>query len=325
MSLASTADALMSDSANLGEVQSRKPLAPLTRYHLGGSAEWFVRPQDTRQLAEVIARCRSANVPMRVLGGGANLLVDDEGVDGVVVHLDAPSFSSIQWVPDVTISAGAVSHEPVLVRVGAGVDMARLTLESVRRGLAGLECMAGIPGSIGGIIRMNAGGRWGEIGNVVQDVSVIDASGELRTLGRDEAGFSYRHTRLKGEIVCGATLRLMPDDPAEVERRYQDIWAAKKAAQPLGAHSAGCVFKNPPGDSAGRLIDAAGLKNRRIGTAEVSGAHANFIVARKGGRARDVLELIGLVQRTVADRFGVDLELEIEVWKKEDAREGIPA
>ncbi len=313
------------DLSALGEVSSSRPLAPLTKYRLGGPAEWFVRPQSTQQLADTIARCRQTHVPLRMLGGGANLLIDDDGIDGVVARLDAPCFTGTQWTPDEPSPRDAAQREtPVYVRVGAGVDMAKLTLDSVRRGLTGLECMAGIPGSVGGIIRMNAGGRWGEISTVVQDVSVIDASGRQHTLARDEVGFSYRRTQLHDAVVCGATLRLMPDEPDEVWQRYNEIWSAKKAAQPLAAHSAGCVFKNPPHDSAGRLIDAAGLKARRIGTAEVSEAHANFIVAREGGRARDVLELIGLVQRTVAEKFAVNLDLEIEVWRR-GSREGIPA
>jgi UDP-N-acetylmuramate dehydrogenase len=184
--------------------------------------------------------------------------------------------------------------------------------------------MAGIPGSVGGCIRMNAGGRWGEISSVVQDVTVIEPFGGLRRLGRGEMGFSYRHSNLGGAVVCEATLRLVPGNPEEIRARYKEIWDAKHAGQPLGAHSAGCVFKNPPGDSAGRLIDAAGLKNRTIGGASVSPDHANFIVAGEHGTARDVLELISLVRRTVADRFQVNLELEIEVWQRR-GRTGLPA
>jgi UDP-N-acetylenolpyruvoylglucosamine reductase len=307
----------LADESAVGTVQRNQPLAPLTRYRLGGPAEWFVCPQSLPQLAEVISRCREADVPFRILGGGANLLVDDEGVDGVVVRLDAPSFTGVDWGDDDRAANGSrPNHQPVLVRVGAGFDMARLTLESVRRGLSGLECMAGIPGSVGGCIRMNAGGRWGEIASVVRDVSVVDSSGQVRTVDKEGIGFGYRHTRLNGAVVCAATLELMPGDPDEIARRYKEIWGAKHAGQPLAAHSAGCVFKNPPDDSAGRLIDAAGLKNRAIGNAIVSPEHANFIVAGEGGTARDVLELIGLVRRTVAEKFSVDLELEIEIWAR---------
>ncbi|MBI4579069.1 MAG: UDP-N-acetylmuramate dehydrogenase [Planctomycetes bacterium] len=312
-----TVDELLIDPPAVGTVERNHPLAPLTKYRLGGAAEWFVRPRDSGQLREAMIRSREASLPFRVLGGGANLLVVDDGVDGVVVRLDAPAFTGVEWIPDSPGRGGAGRDEAVLVRVGAGVDMAKLTLDSVRRGLTGLECMAGIPGSVGGIIRMNAGGRWGEISTVVQDVSVLEPDGGLRTLARDEVGFSYRRTSLGGAVACGATLRLTPGDPDKVMERYREIWAAKQAAQPLAAHSAGCVFKNPPGDRAGRLIEAAGLKDRAIGTARVSPDHANFIVAGDGGRARDVLDLISLVRRTVADRFSVELELEIEVWRRQ--------
>jgi len=308
--------AFLADEAAVGTVERDRPLAPLTRYRLGGRAECLVRPQNLEQLAELIKRCRRENVPVRILGGGANLLVDDDGVDGVVVRLDAPFFKQVEyWEAEGSGNGTPQGRGPVRVRAGAGVDMARLTLASVRRGLSGLECMAGIPGTLGGCIRMNAGGRWGEIGNVVREVVVIDADGELRTLDREQVGFSYRHTRLGDAVICSATLELMPGDPQEIQARYQEIWNIKQAGQPLGAHSAGCVFKNPPGDSAGRLIDAAGLKNRQVGGALVSPEHANFIVAREGGTAGDVLDLIDLVRRTVAEKFSVNLELEIEVWR----------
>lgn len=312
------ADMSLFDTAVVGDVERNRPLAPLTRYRLGGSADWFVRPQSVGQLSATIARCRESGLALRVLGGGANVLVDDEGVDGAVVRLDAPCFGGVAWMPDDRADdrtePGPRRDGPVLVRAGGGVDMGRLTLDAVRRGLTGLECMAGIPGSLGGIVKMNAGGRWGEIADVVREVSVVEASGAVRTLGRDQIGFGYRRSGLGGAVVCEVTLNLTPDDPRRVRERYDEIWAIKKASQPLGVHSAGCVFKNPPGDSAGRLIDAAGLKGRTCGTAEVSPEHANFIVARAGGRTRDVREMIGLVRQTVADRFGVDLELEIEVW-----------
>lgn len=306
----------LANEDTVGTVYRNKPLAPLTHYRLGGPAEYYVCPKNFNQLAEIVSHSRRENVPFRILGGGANVLVDDEGVDGVVVSLEAPCFTSVEWTVDGQPWDGLRKDQPVLVKVGAGVDMARLTLLSVRRRLTGLECMAGIPGSVGGCIRMNAGGRWGEISTVVRDVSVITPSGELKTLTRDQVGFSYRHSNLGGAVVCAATLELMPGDAEEISARYKEIWAVKHAGQPLGAHSAGCVFKNPPGDSAGRLIDAAGLKNRTVGGAMVSPEHANFIVAREGGTARDVLDLISLVRRTVADRFSVNLELEIDVWQR---------
>lgn len=313
---------LLADPQAVGPVRQERSLACLTKYRLGGPAQWFAEPQSLSQLAELIARCRSEHVPLRILGGGANLLVDDEGVSGVVVRLSAPCFTRVDWQ---THTPNVLRKDaPVLVRAGAGADMARLSLRAVRRGLTGLECMAGIPGSVGGCIRMNAGGRWGQIGNVVRQVTILEPSGRLCTLAPEQIGFGYRHTRLDGAVVCDALLELLPGDPPEIQRRYREIWRAKKKGQPLAAHSAGCVFKNPPGDSAGRLIDAAGLKNRAVGGAVVSPEHANFIVARQGGTARDVLQLINVVRRAVAERFSIELELEIEVWHRGSRHLQIP-
>lgn len=315
----------MSFLADFGEiVRENQPLAPLTYFGVGGPARWMVSPRSVDQLAEVVRRCRREDVDVYVLGEGANLLVGDGGVDGVVIRLHAPAFKKAGWEPDRDVPGGPADRDPdgVAVEAGAGLSMGRLTLDSVGRGLTGLECMAGIPGSLGGIIRMNAGGRFGQISDVVRGVTVLDEAGRVRRLGRDEVGFSYRHTELGGSIVVGATLALRPDDRARVRKRYDEIWAYKKQSQPLADYSAGCVFKNPPKDSAGRLIDQAGLKGYAIGGASVSERHANFIVVAKGGRARDVFTLIGTIRRRVAERFGVELELEVQVWDR--CGDGVP-
>ena len=181
--------------------------------------------------------------------------------------------------------------------------------------------MAGIPGTLGGIVRMNAGGRFGQISDVICDVTVLDADGVRRRLSQEEVGFSYRHSELNGSIVVGATLLLRPDDAGRVRKRYNEIWEYKRASQPLADYSAGCVFKNPPGASAGSLIDRAGLKGYAVGGAYVSPQHANFILAREGARARDIFTLIGHIRRVVAERSGVELELEIQVWDQCRARQ----
>ncbi|HOB75424.1 MAG TPA: UDP-N-acetylmuramate dehydrogenase [Phycisphaerae bacterium] len=311
----------MSFLADFGEiVRENQPLAPLTYFGVGGPARWMVSPRSVAELAEVVRRCRQEDVDVYVLGAGANLLVSDDGVDGVVIRLNAPAFRKVAWERDrdglVAEGWAGADLDGVAVKIGAGLSMARLTLDSVERGLAGLECMAGIPGSLGGIIRMNAGGRFGQISDVVSDVTVLDETGQVRRLGHGEVGFTYRHTKLNGSIVVGATLVLRPDDADRVKKRYEEIWDYKKRSQPLADYSAGCIFKNPPNDSAGRLIDQAGLKGHRIGGASVSEQHGNFIVASKGAQARDVLSLIGTIRRTVAERFGVELELEVQIWDR---------
>lgn len=314
--------------SDLSEIISEnEPLGPLTYYGLGGPARWLASPRGVDELAELVRRCRQEEVPLRVLGLGANVLVCDEGVDGVVVRLNAPAFRLVNWGLDRDPATGLVrpsEGDDVPVSAAGGADMARMTLDAIRRGLTGIECMAGIPGTLGGIVRMNAGGRFGQISDCVREVTVVDAAGQVRRLSREEVGFRYRHTDLGGAVVCGATLSLRTDDARRVRERYTEIWDYKKKSQPLSDSSAGCVFKNPPNNSAGRLIDQAGLKSHRMGGASVSPQHANFIVAERGAAARDVLALIRHVRRTVADQFGIELELEIEVWDPCRARNAEP-
>jgi len=288
--------------AGLEEITSEnEPLAPHTTFRLGGPASRLVRPRSEAELAEVLRRARLAELPLRMLGGGANLLVREQGVPGVVVQLDAPAWKQVHFAEDG-------------VRAGGGVNMARLVNEAARHGLAGLERMAGIPGSVGGCVRMNAGGRGGSIGELVRTVRVMDPSGQVSERTGRESDFGYRRSHLDGLLVLSVDLSLEPDDPQRVRRRRDEMWRYKQATQPLSEHSAGCIFRNPVGHSAGRLIEEAGLKGRRIGGAEVSRKHANFIVARTGGRTDDVLRLISVIQQTVNDRYDVCLDLEVEVW-----------
>jgi len=298
-------------------VSKNEPLATHTTFGIGGPARWFVRPGSIDDLKEVIKRTRRDNISFNMLGQGANLLVNDDGVDGVVIRLDAPDFRKVHW--GTNGDAGADSPlgkkgRKVVVVANAGADMNRLAREAVRRGLSGLECMAGIPGTVGGIIRMNAGGPLGQIADVVRDITVIDEFGELRTLSNDEIGFRYRGIGLNGEVICRATLELEPGDPRKIRERFLAVLAHKRKTQPLSEDSAGCVFKNPPGHSAGELIERAGFKGRGVGGAYVSRRHANFIVAKEGATARDVLALVGRTRRAVLEQFGVGLDLEIELW-----------
>jgi UDP-N-acetylmuramate dehydrogenase len=291
-------------------VRCGEPLAAYTYFGVGGPARWLAEPRDLDQLAILRRRCHEAGVGVRALGLGANLLVSDEGVDDLVLRLHSPNLRKVEWGED-------------CVTAGAGADMNRLCLDAARRGLSGLERMGGIPGTLGGIIRMNAGGRFGEVGELVRNVTVIDPDGRQRVLSRREVGFRYRGTNLGDAIICRATLELAPADPRRVRERYLEVWSAKKATQPLAESTAGCVFKNPPDARAGELIDRAGLKGRSIGGAEVSERHANFIVAKEGATAADILALIGRVRTEVARRFGVELELEIEVWGPPSAHDAM--
>ncbi|MFO0840494.1 MAG: UDP-N-acetylmuramate dehydrogenase [Phycisphaerae bacterium] len=283
-------------------LRTNAPLAPLTWYQLGGPARYYAEPRDESELAALLRCARDSGVAWRILGRGANLLVRDEGFDGLVVRLCGPCFEEVEY-------------DGQRVQVGAGRDFTRLVRESLDLGLTGLEALAGIPGTVGGIIRMNAGGRYGEIASFVERMSLIDAQGEL--VERDAAGigFSYRHTCLDGCAILGARLLLQQADATHAKARYREIWNEKYSNQPpVSARTCGCIFKNPPGHSAGVLIDRAGLKGHRVGGAVISAKHANFIVAEADARARDVLDLIALAKDRVWNQTGFELQLEVEVW-----------
>jgi UDP-N-acetylmuramate dehydrogenase len=238
---------------------------------------------------------------VRVLGGGSNVLVRDEGVSGAVVQLVGDVF-------------GQVSIDGTTVRSGAGAMLSHLISESVKAELAGLETLSGIPGSVGGAIRGNAGGRSGDIGQFVESVTAMSAQGEISTRRGNDLWFGYRESNIEELVILEGTFALQPGDPQEITRRMRKLWIMKKATQPLSFQSAGCIFKNPRGLSAGSLIEHAGLKGIRVGQAEISDRHANFIVTHPNAKSDDVLRLIDLARSKVAEQFGVDLELEIKIW-----------
>lgn len=281
-------------------VKTDEPLASRTWFQIGGPASYFIQPRTVAELQEVVRRCRDNEIPMYVLGDGANLLVSDSGVRGAVIHLDG-EFREVR-----AVDGG--------IYAGAGADMQKLVLRCVREGRSGLECLTGIPGSVGGCVRMNAGGAFGDIGNVVERVEVMTETGELFMRHRDDLAFAYRSTNINSKFILGAEFRLTEDDPHRILKQVKQIWIYKKNTQPLGHRNAGCVFKNPRGLSAGALIDRAGLKGKRIGGAFVSDKHANFILADKNCTASDVLKLINLIRETVYKKNEVYLELELEIW-----------
>lgn len=277
------------------------PLSEYTWLKLGGPARYLLRPTKESQLRQILRRCRENGVPVYVLGMGANLLVGESGVNGAVIKLDGQAFGRIEFKED-------------QLRVGAGADLRRVVVRSVRAGLAGIHCLTGIPGTVGGAIRMNAGGAWGDIGSLVQRVKVMDANGKAVWRERDELVFDYRRTSLAEPLILQCEFTLSPCDPKHVLQQVREIWMYKKNTQPLGTRNAGCIFKNPRQMSAGALIDQAGLKGFRCGGAVVSERHANFIIAEQGAKASDVLKMISVIREKVAEQFGVHLELEIEVW-----------
>jgi len=220
-------------------VAEYEPLAPHTWYKIGGPARWYARPRTIEELQETSRRCLENDVPVYVLGLGANLLVSDEGVNGAVFRLDQDFWRR-------------VSFDKNIAEVGAGVDIQKFVLRTCEQGLAGIECLAGIPGTIGGGIRMNAGGKFGDIGAVVIRVQVMDMEGTVFERTKDDLVFDYRRTNISAPFILGATLELEDDDPEHILRRTKEIWMYKRNTQPLTTKNAGCVFKNPAASAPAR-------------------------------------------------------------------------
>lgn len=283
-------------------VRVGEPLSDHTWFRLGGPAKYFAKPTGLDDLRQVLHWASGEGLATRVLSGGSNLLVGDAGVDDLVIHLESPAFA------DVKITG-------TRVQAGAAVPLTALISQTARAGLAGLEILTGIPGTVGAAVKGNAGGRQGVIGGHVRHAAVIDADAEIRTREHDELGFSYRSSNIDDAIILSVELELEPEDPESVVRRMRRLWIVKKERQPYGHQSCGCIFKNPtPELSAAHLIEQSGLKNAQVGGAEVSDRHANFIIAHHGATADDVLKLIDLVREKVAARSGYRMDLQIQIW-----------
>ena len=278
------------------------PIGPMTTYRVGGAASLYVRPHDLPELEAVAAVLAGSGVPVVVVGRGSNLLVADRGFEGVAVQL-GDGFEEV-------LVDGAVD-DAVNVVAGGGASLPVVARLTVRSGLSGFEWAVGVPGSIGGAVRMNAGGHGSDMAAVLDWVDVVDlADGPTRRLRVEELDLAYRHSSLsRMQVVTAAGLRLELGDAEAGEALLAEIIRWRRENQP-GGSNAGSVFTNPPGDSAGRLIDLAGAKGLRIGTADVSPKHANFIQADVGGSADDVRLLMQEVRRRVAEAHGVVLESE---------------
>jgi UDP-N-acetylmuramate dehydrogenase len=277
------------------------PLARHTSFGVGGPARLLLEPEDAGSLARALARFTVAGVPFDYLGAGSNLLVADGG----------PSF--------VVVSTARLGGEPEFtggtVRVGAGYSVPKLVKRCAAAGLAGIEFAEGIPASVGGAIKMNAGWHEGMFGNAVAAFEAVSRDGRIDEVRPDATTFAYRRSPGLGDrCVVAATLRLAPDDKDAITARLRDYREHRTRTQPTGVKNAGCVFKNPPGDHAGRLIDACGLKGTRIGAAQVSEVHANFILNHGGATCRDIRELIDRVRVAVLKLTGITLEQEVILW-----------
>jgi UDP-N-acetylmuramate dehydrogenase len=283
-------------------IKYNEPLAPYTQLKLGGPAEMVVHPRSREEAAAVVQRCTQDQIPLRVLGGGCNVLVHDEGVRGAVVRLVAPPFTEI-------------AVEGQRVRVGAGALLSALISEAARHSLAGLETLVGIQGTVGGAVVGNAGDRSGEIGPYVRRVEIIDERGLFQFRERDELRFAYRWSNLDDPVIISAEFELEQDRADSIVKRMRKAWIQRKAAQPLSFQAAARLFKNPRGFSASALVEQAGLRGTKVGGVELSDRDANYVVAHQGAHTRDVLRLVDLIRSRVRERFGVELELEPAVWQ----------
>ncbi|MDP3093054.1 MAG: UDP-N-acetylmuramate dehydrogenase [Nitrospira sp.] len=281
-----------------GAVSFNAPLKDYTSFRIGGPADVLVEPVDVDDVARLVRQTKAQKLPLFVVGG-TNLLIRDKGIRGVVVHL-----GKLRTIRE---EAGAVLYAE------GGVGMPTLIGYAIRHSLAGLEWAAGIPGTVAGCVVMNAGTRLGEMKDSVKAVRLVNRKGEVIDIPASEIPFAYRRAALPVGIVVGVWVQLKAGVRAEVEKVVKDYLHYRRDTQPLALPSAGCVFKNPPKDSAGRVIDLAGLKGAQVGDAQVSEKHANFIVNQGQASAKDVLTLIRKVRAAVARRTGVKLELELKV------------
>ena len=297
---ANIADELAERVSQATTIRQNEPLAKHTTLRIGGPADVYVEPASEDDLAGVLKFCAGRKRPFFVMGRGSNLLVRDGGFRGVILSLAHANFSRIE-----------IDGERL--RCGAGARLKNVAVEAKRNGLSGVEFLEGIPGSVGGALRMNAGAMGGATFDVVGSVRLMDFAGQVRELTPKEMSVAYRNCdTLKTHIALGAVFQCQPAPRGEIEQRMKAFSEKRWASQPA-APSAGCLFKNPATISAGRLIDELGLKGTRVGGALVSAEHGNFIVNEGGATARDVLELIALLKSRAKEARGIELQTEVEI------------
>ena len=282
-------------------VREGEPLAPYTGFRLGGPARFFSEPTCQEELAQLLQRAAEESITVRMLGSGSNVLVPDDGVDGLVIHLSAADFSQIHV-------------EGTELTAGGGTKLVHLVATAAREGLSGLEHLAGIPGTVGGALRTNAGTDSGDIGQRTRRVSVMTRHGQVEHRTREELRFSYRQSNLDEPVVLSGTFQLEEDDPREVTRRVQKLWIQKRAQHPVTDLGAGRIFKDHGGITAASLIEQAGLGGMQVGGAELHENHGNYIVIHDNATSNDVEQLIASIREKVADQLDVELEIQIDRW-----------
>ncbi len=286
------------------DVRYGEPMKKHTYLGIGGPADIFITPKTVESLSALLKAANEAGVRVLPVGGGTNLLVSDGGIEGAVISM--ASFDEVRVISD--------DSDSVTVYVGSGYPLMRLVRFATDRGLTGIEGLAGIPGQVGGAISGNAGAFDREIKDVLVNASIMQSDGNVMDIRKDALNFEYRHAELPtGAIILGAVFILGKDDPEAIKQRVDEFISQKKSRQPLSERSAGCVYKNPPGGFAGKLIDEAGCKGMRVGGIEVSRVHANFFVNTGDGTAADYMNLMAEVASKVKMSSGIVLEPEIRM------------
>jgi UDP-N-acetylmuramate dehydrogenase len=287
-----------------GKVKLAEPLKNHTTFKIGGPAKFFIEPRNPDDLKSLLSLVKRYNLPIFVIGRGSNLLISDKGINGVVLRLNMPYFKKL-------------SYRDTYLSVGSGVSLGKVILFAKDHGLSGAEFLAGIPGTAGGALAMNAGVARDNrsILELVESVTVMDYSGKRKMLNKKDIRFGYRRSSLSKYIILSALIKLNRKAKGQINDKIKAYLRYRKLTQDLSKPSAGCIFRNPAGHSAGRLIDLCGLKGKRIGDAGVSLKHANFILNLGHGSARDVCKLMDFIKEKINHKFNINLTPEIKIWK----------
>jgi len=281
-----------------GNISISEPLSRFTTFRIGGPADYYLEPLDREDLVNLIKYLNEIGYPFIIIGNGSNILISDEGIRGAAINLEF-GFNKIE------VSKNFVFAE-------AGIKLSKLVDVCIENSLVGIENLAGIPGTLGGAILMNAGAYGGEISDYILKVEIFDGE-KIRFLSKEECGFAYRKSNLEGKIILSAEFQLQTGDKEKAKARRKELLLKRNQSQPVELPNAGSIFKNPPNDFAARLIEQAGLKGLTVGGAKVSEKHANFIVNFNNASANDVLELMKIIQESVYQKFGIVLEPEIKM------------
>lgn len=316
-------DRLCAAAGGAHRVKTEEPMKKHTTFRAGGAARYFAEPESEAALSALLSLCRAERIPYYILGNGSNLLVSDAGYDGVMIWM-GEAFAKLEKREDAGSDPSAGSAPPdgmgkenrmVCYRAGAGVLLSRVAKEALSDSLTGFEFAAGIPGTLGGAVVMNAGAYGGEMKDVLRSVRVMDADGQILELDAAELELGYRHSVIpeRGYIVLSAELVFSVGKQETIRERMEELAGRRREKQPLEYPSAGSTFKRPEGYFAGKLIEDAGLRGVRFGGAQVSEKHCGFVINREQATAEDIKCLCGMVQKKVKESFGVELECEIKL------------